>query len=340
MRQTVKILGLLIAALVGCATVGQLAIYRQRPIRFSHQAHGAEAKLTCGDCHQGATEGDQAGMPAGKACALCHKTPEDREKYLNPFLVAGPDGKKAILFTSVTKLPEDLKFSHKQHLDAKLGCADCHGDVEHSVAVSADFRVAKDRCFDCHGGKHVEADCRVCHEKIDQDWAPASHQQMWTKRHGLVARLGDTSEAQNRCELCHQDASCATCHQDQSPANHNNHWRHRAHGLAASVDAEGCATCHRGDSCERCHNETAPRTHVAGWGGRQSRHCLGCHLPLSADQYNCGVCHQGAPSHTYLAKPKPAWHTPTMDCRQCHTATSPQPLPHVDKGDDCNACHR
>jgi hypothetical protein len=27
-----------------------------------------------------------------------------------------------------------------------------------------------------------------------------------------------------------------------------------------------------------------------------------------------------------------------MNCRQCHGMTAP--LPHVDKGDDCNACHR
>lgn len=323
-------------ALGGCVAMTELAIYRERPIRFGHESHGTEAKLTCEDCHQKAAEGDQAGMPAPKACTNCHKTPEERAKFLTPFLVAGPDGKQVVRFTEVTKLPEDVKFSHKQHLDRKATCADCHGDVEHSKAVSAEFRVAKDRCFECHASEHVQSDCKVCHQKIDADWTPSSHQKAWTKRHGFVARLGDTEEANNRCELCHQEGSCASCHQDQPPANHNNHWRHRAHGLAASVDAEGCATCHRGDSCERCHNETAPRTHVAGWGGAQSRHCLGCHLPLASEE-GCAVCHKNNTSHN-LAKAKPAWHTPGMNCRQCHR-TGGQPLPHVDKGDNCSACH-
>ena len=48
------------------------------------------------------------------------------------------------------------------------------------------------------------------------------------------------------------------------------------------------------------------------------------------------VCHKDTRSHA-LAAPKPAWHTPAMNCRQCHGVS--QPLPHVDKGDNCNLCH-
>ena len=77
-----------------------------------------------------------------------------------------------------------------------------------------------------------------------------------------------------------------------------------------------------------------PDSHGGNWGGTQSVHCLTCHFPLSGE--SCAVCHKGTPSHLEAA-PKPDWHTPAMNCRQCHGVG--QPLPHVDKGDDCNACH-
>jgi hypothetical protein len=102
------------------------------------------------------------------------------------------------------------------------------------------------------------------------------------------------------------------------------------------VDRENCAACHEPTSCERCHADVKPRNHVGQWGGLHSHdtHCLVCHQPLS--QEGCVACHATAKSHL-LAAPKPSDHYPGMDCRACHGLS--QALPHVDNGDDCNACH-
>jgi hypothetical protein len=102
------------------------------------------------------------------------------------------------------------------------------------------------------------------------------------------------------------------------------------------MDRESCAVCHQRDFCDRCHASTEPMNHVGAFGGTLSTHCLGCHFPLSAEE-GCGVCHKATPSHL-LAAPKPPDHVPGMNCLQCHGIQ--QPLPHVDKGDDCNTCHK
>ena len=108
-------------------------------------------------------------------------------------------------------------------------------------------------------------------------------------------------------------------------------------GVAVSIDRSACETCHQVDFCASCHRETAPRSHRAQWGEPVDKHCLNCHFPVSAER--CSVCHQdGTPSHAQ-AHPKPAVpvHTAGSNCRGCHGVTVR--LPHVDSGDDCNACH-
>ena len=141
----------------------------------------------------------------------------------------------------------------------------------------------------------------------------------------------------NRCALCHTQSTCVTCHQDQPPQNHNNFFRNRGHGVAASMDRRNCATCHRSDFCNRCHSETKPLSHMPAWGSPVNLHCNGCHFPVATPGQSCVVCHKGTPSHNFAA-PMPPGHNPAMNCRQCHGVT--QPLPHSDPGIECILCHR
>jgi hypothetical protein len=78
-------------------------------------------------------------------------------------------------------------------------------------------------------------------------------------------------------------------------------------------------------------------SHTGNWGSPRNNHCLGCHEPLRNE--GCVACHSSTPSHA-LANPKPPDHNAAMNCRQCHIPGGVQPpMPHVDNGDNCNACH-
>jgi hypothetical protein len=335
LRKSVLVLPL---AVGGCLWVSNLMSNGGGPA-FPHAKHGEEAGLECANCHRDALTGDMAGMPSQKQCQLCHKEldadkPEERRS--SAFFADGVlKGKR------VTAITADVKFSHKVHAgDQQLDCSRCHGDVATSTAVGPEVRVTMKKCTECHAGAPGKAggwanECDVCHKEIRADQKPPSHATDWTREHGRVVRREGGAEPAN-CNVCHTKSACQTCHQTEEPADHTNYWRQRGHGVAVAIDRDRCATCHKSDSCDRCHSDTSPISHTAGWGGPQDRHCLTCHFPLGRND-GCATCHHGTPSHL-LATPMPPNHTPGMNCRQCHGLTAP--LPHVDKGDSCTACHK
>lgn len=323
--------GLVLAAvLAGCAVLDRLG-GGDEPLAFSHALHVGQEELDCVICHDGAFTDDAPGMPYPDTCRLCHdeldaEAPPERRVET---LFEGDEYRAA----RHSELGEEVVFSHLRHVDAGVECASCHAGIDTNARLDARVGVGMPACMGCHEGRDQPNECATCHTEVDRDWVPPSHAHQWDLLHGDASKrcLAKTS---GDCALCHTERSCVDCHLSQPPASHTDVFRRRTHGFHASLDRESCSACHRPDSCNACHQETRPMSHTGSWGGTRSRHCFGCHLPLRAN--GCRVCHEATPSHL-LAAPKPEWHTPGMNCRQCHGISAP--LPHVDKGDDCNACH-
>jgi hypothetical protein len=324
--------GLLLA---GCVFLAKLGLY-EPPGKFSHRLHGKEQELECQNCHATAEKAAQAGMPRLKQCMLCHEgIDEEKPPERRISTIYG----EAYQWSPRPVITGDVVFSHQLHAaEKKIACGDCHQGIETNTAVSDKVRVFKDDCLECHAREDKANDCSACHKEIRQDWKPETHSHNWKQFHGQAIQA-NTGKSENRCSLCHADSSCVSCHQDEPPRDHTNHWRQRGHGIAVSIDRTRCATCHRDDFCDRCHSEVSPRNHVGSWGSPRSRHCLTCHFPLKNE--SCFVCHKSDPSHLGLANPKPSdFHSPALNCRQCHGIGGVAPFPHPDNGDDCNVCHR
>jgi hypothetical protein len=318
-------------ALAGCVLVDAL-VSRERPFAFNHRIHVEDEGLGCTDCHSTEGGGEVPSMPTARQCALCHDE-LDSEKP--------PERRVATLFDGnvyraarVAGNSDEISFCHNRHTARGDDCLACHADFQTNERVSPELALDMDACVACHTERSASNACATCHVTIREDRPPPSHVADWRREHGRVVRAC-TGATADRCETCHAETSCESCHFATIPDSHNGHWRRRGHGLAASMDRESCATCHRPDSCDRCHQETEPLDHVGMWGAPLDRHCFACHEPLQNE--TCAVCHQGTPSHA-LATPLPPDHSPAMNCRMCHGAG--QPLPHVDNGDLCTACHR
>lgn len=301
------------------------------PLAFSHELHVGEQGLACINCHQDAKRADDPGMPALDQCLTCHEELD---------LSKAPDKRIETLFQGDTyvarhasRLSAEVVFSHKLHTNTDMDCESCHTGIETNTRIVASMQVSMDACTKCHAALRAPAECSTCHREISAAWAPESHHDNWDKTHGRVIRARSKA-TQDRCTLCHSESTCVACHLDVPPENHNNFWRLRGHGLAAMIDRQNCAACHESDSCDRCHREVIPKTHVGPWAGTQSTHCYSCHLPLQDN--GCVACHKETPGHL-KAHPKPPDHYPGQNCRQCHGSFAP--LPHVDNGSDCNACH-
>lgn len=325
----------------GCAVAEYLGIpaggvaEARAPRPFNHALHGTKAELECASCHRTATKAAEAGMPKIKQCVLCHEGIDENKPKERTLAVLFGD---APVWSTVTKLPEEIIFSHQAHLAKEVKCAECHQGIESNEHVTEALRVGMDACLACHEKKGQAGDCALCHKETRADKPPESHRMNWKKSHAAVARLESRKPYENRCALCHTEASCESCHRDQPPANHTDFWRMKGHSVAAGADRSTCATCHhRTDFCDRCHRETPPRTHTASWGGSRASHCLSCHEPRSSER-TCVMCH-GAQRHASApARPANAQHAGATDalCRNCHGIIG---LPHVDNGDRCGACH-
>lgn len=340
----------LVITAYGCKTIYYYVVRHNKGITFSHKKHLQEG-LECEVCHSNYAKESTAGMPSFDDCNNCHsdidKTKPEERRIVN-FLI---DGKPA--WSSVTKLSDELKFSHKVHYDAKVSCESCHKNIRESEAVSSELALSMSDCISCHNtrekelNKQVLTECSTCHRSITKNTKPSSHNKGWEKFHGQVAKIGgmngSDTKTQNQCSLCHSEETCTKCHQDNPPESHNNFWRHKGHGVSARIDRKSCAVCHKTDFCQRCHEETAPLNHVGLWGGfgkAANTHCLSCHFPLNSQLQNCYVCHKSTPGHMSAPnKPGTPVHNTqnSADCRFCHSAS----LPHRDNpAVDCSNCHR
>jgi hypothetical protein len=323
------------AILLSCGVAGCMlldAFGPPPPLGFSHQVHVSKEGLDCADCHRTWEAADDPGMPALAQCQLCHQEIDAKKP---------PERQVATLFDGknykarrASRLDAEIVFSHRQHATGGLACAECHAGIETNEVIDASVAVRMAECSSCHAAKARPNECSTCHKEIRADLAPKSHAHVWLRQHGRVVRAQGEATA-DQCSLCHEESTCKDCHNNVRPENHNQYFIRRGHGLIARMDRETCAVCHRSDSCDRCHREVKPMNHAGLWGSTQNTHCLTCHFPLQAS--GCQVCHKGTPSHA-LAAPLPPGHDPGMNCRQCHGLTAP--MPHVDKGDQCIACHR
>lgn len=314
----------------GCTLIGALAS-KERPFGFDHALHATEG-LECDACHVSWETDDEPGMPVKAGCNLCHEA-IDAEKPPERRIDSLFDGEK-YKAQRVTALSEEVVFSHQKHATKPIECGACHAGIATNTYVDASLAVTMADCQTCHKKEAVANQCATCHRQIRADVPPETHAFQWMKLHGSTVRAHDEATV-NDCSLCHQESSCRDCHQAMPPENHSNYFRLRGHGLYARMDRQSCVACHRSDSCDSCHASTRPLNHTGAFAGSLQTHCLNCHLPV--EDTECFTCHKGTPSHA-LAAPKPVDHTAGMNCRQCHGMG--QPLPHVDNGDDCNACHR
>jgi hypothetical protein len=318
-----------LVVVAGCAIVDAI-IPTDPPFAFSHRRH-AEEGLECASCHAGAQDSDTPGMPSLAQCKLCHET-LDAEKPAKRQVASLFDG-ESYRAARGNRLDAEVLFSHKQHVGANE-CGACHQGIETNEVIPSHRTITMAVCTDCHAQKKAANECATCHREIRTDSQPSTHRFGWQRSHGQAYRAHGAATA-DQCSLCHQESTCASCHFENPPANHNNYFRQRGHGLHARMDRQACSTCHRSDTCDACHQDARPINHAGAWGTPRDNHCVSCHFPLNSS--DCYTCHKDAPSHAQ-ATALPPNHNAAMNCRQCHGVSAP--LPHVDNGSECTQCHR
>ena len=284
-----------------------------RGIRMGHAVHTEEG-LDCTDCH---VFEEELPFPTHETCGICHDIEEDTPskecKVCHTY-------DELLVEPYVSKLPDDVRFSHASHMAEDLECGTCHPDPDGRLFAG---EAVKASCMECHADADPSLnECDVCHREIRVDVRPKfrgstaiSHDiaELWERTHGRESRVDPTY-----CAYCHDtEAYCEDCHTKNPPSSHTLSWRRRTHGLNADWDRRTCATCHEEDFCVKCHQNTAPSSHRRGWRKRhgfeaawnQDR-CTVCH-----EEDACVKCHRTTPPTSHLA----GWTRPINGhCKSCH----------------------
>ena len=133
-----------------------------QPIAFSHAHHVTEIGIDCQFCHAYARRGPVAGIPSVQRCAGCHRVVLSEEPEILKVLEYW-ENEEPIPWVRVHDLPDHVRFTHKAHVRAGVGCEACHGDVARMEAAVQVESLSMGWCVSCHEDRGATRDCLACH---------------------------------------------------------------------------------------------------------------------------------------------------------------------------------
>ena len=137
----------LLGGLAACVAFSQDP---KQPVPYSHKTHLAR-RLQCKDCHVNPEPGELMTFPATAKCLTCHVT------------IAR--GGAEIPWQRVYNVAAGIYWSHRPHLEAKVTCTECHGNVASLDVMTRLTNVTSmEGCITCHREKKAGTGCEFCHE--------------------------------------------------------------------------------------------------------------------------------------------------------------------------------
>lgn len=132
-----------------------------QPVPFSHSRH-ATAGLTCDVCHQLSQGGEQEQIPNAAQCLACHATIATSSPAIQNLIRLNREGQE-VSWIRLYSLPEFVFFSHQKHIDAKVNCEVCHGDVRNRDVLAQEKDTYMVSCVNCHKLRNAPTACGACH---------------------------------------------------------------------------------------------------------------------------------------------------------------------------------
>jgi hypothetical protein len=309
-------------------TLAEITSFPHEKVGFSlvgHQNLTSGEAFTCGDCH-----GNKTGHFELAACSDCHRGIDVSfmESHLATF-----GGECLACHDGVDRYGRDT-FDHNATvfpLTGKHVQTDCRGCHEGARSI-AQLQAAPQKCYDCHSQNDVHTgqmgtNCETCH--VTDGWEQASFDHNQTG-FALVGKHAETA-----CAECHigssftgTPADCFSCHADQD-----------AHEGRFGVD---CGSCHTPEDWGQAtfdHSLSAfPLT-----GKHVEVACTACHVNevFAGTAQECAACHEEPQFHLGFF---------AVTCGDCHTTDgwSPAqfsgahtfPITHGEEGaSSCRTCH-
>ena len=229
-------------------------------------------------------------------------------------------------------LSQDCAACHEDAHQRTLGtdCAACHTTDAFAPAVKFDHNKTAFALI----GKHRQVDCASCHQEVTRDGK-------------TFRQYADVPFSE--CSSCHDDPHqnhllnhCSECHTEQGFDEFRGRVRFNHNRTDFPLKGK-----HQQTDCASCHTlDAAPRVLFQDRTGIQTSDCIQCHEDTHDGRFGnaCANCHQEE-SFTSIKNLDQFDHSLTefallgkhqqVDCRDCHTESFLDPLPH----NTCASCH-
>ena len=174
----------------------QARVAREQPVPFSHRHHVNELGIDCRYCHTSVERTAFAGVPATEICMNCHAQIWKDSPTLEPVRASFATD-RSIEWVKVHDLPDFVYFDHSIHVAKGIGCASCHGRVDHMNLTWQESSLQMEWCIDCH--RHPERNVRPRSEVFNMDWVAEDQASLGPR---LVAEHG--IQSRDDCTTCHR----------------------------------------------------------------------------------------------------------------------------------------
>jgi len=154
----------------------------EQPVPYSHALHAGRLGLDCRYCHSTVEKAAFAAIPPTQVCMNCHR-PANKETSdpggihatsprLKPLHESWKSG-KPVEWIKVHDLPDYVYFNHSAHVTQGIGCASCHGRIDHMDVVQQHAPLSMGWCLECH--RDPAKNIRPREEITNMGWQATDH---------------------------------------------------------------------------------------------------------------------------------------------------------------------
>ncbi len=121
----------------------------EQPVKFSHKLHAGNMQIDCKYCHTAVDKSRNASIPSVDICMNCHtlaRTDKPEIQKLSSYYVDN----KPLEWNRIHKVPQFVYFNHSSHVNKKIDCINCHGDVAKMEVVGQTNSFTMGACLTCH----------------------------------------------------------------------------------------------------------------------------------------------------------------------------------------------
>jgi len=171
----------------------------EQVVPFSHKHHVGDVGLDCRYCHTSVEQSAFAGLPPTHTCMTCHSQLFTQQPMLAPVMQSFASG-DPLPWNRIHDLPDFVYFNHSIHIAKGVGCATCHGPVDHMPLTWKVAPLEMQWCLDCH--RAPEKYLRPVEHVFDMEWQPTENQMALGKRLAAAYHIHKATLAD--CSTCHR----------------------------------------------------------------------------------------------------------------------------------------